>query len=190
MRDTDYSAATTLEEMFDIYKSTWGETTKHRNDALIECARDSESISELGINQGSSFCMLMLQNPKKIVGVDITLKKWQKGISYPAVEPLALEYMKRNPMEYVLYEGSSTDKKSVHKVDMLHIDSLHSSAHLTRELKMHADSINKYICFHDIKQNKYELWKVIERFLNDNPQWKLKTFYDEGKCGHVEIERA
>ena len=190
MRDTDYSAATTLEEAYNIYKATWGETTAHRNNALIECAKDSESISELGVNQGSSFIMLMMQNPKKIVGVDITLGKWKNGITYPGLEPLALEYMERNPIEYILYEGSSTDKQSVHKVDMLHIDSLHNPAHLTRELKMHANSVNKYICFHDIKQKDYQLWKVVERFLNDHHQWKLKGFYDEGNCGHVEIERA
>jgi len=193
MRDTDYNAAKTLEQAYKIYEDSWGETTAHRNNALIECAKDSESISELGVNQGSSFMMLMMQNPKKIVGVDITLKKWRKGnpsLGYQALEPLALQYMKANPMEYIMYEGSSADKKSVHNVDMLHIDSLHSPSHLTQELKVHADSVNKYIAFHDIKQNGYALWKVIERFLNDNPQWKLRTFYDEGKCGHVEIERA
>jgi hypothetical protein len=197
MRDTNYNSAETLEDVWSLYQETFingvAPTTEHRNNALIECAKDSESISELGVNQGSSFIMLMMQNPKKIVGVDVTLKKWRGGNKkedLKALEPLALEYMRRNPMEYIMYEGSSTDKKSVHKVDMLHIDSLHYPSHLTRELQMHADSVNKYIAFHDIKQNGYALWKVIERFLNDNPQWKLKTFYDEGKCGHVEIERV
>jgi len=193
MRDTDYNAAKTLEQAYRIYQDSWSETTAHRNNALIECAKDSESISELGVNQGSSFMMLMIQNPKKIVGVDITLNKWRKGnssLGYQALEPLALQYMKANPMEYIMYQGSSADKKSVHNVDMLHIDSLHDPKHLAKELQMHSESVNKYIAFHDIKQNGYALWKVIERFLNDNSQWKLKAFYDEGKCGHVEIERA
>ena len=46
------------------------------------------------------------------------------------------------------------------------------------------------MAFHDIKQNNYELWKVIQEFLANNKDWKLKNFYDkEGKCGHVEIEK-
>ncbi len=190
MRDTDYNSAKTLEDVYSIYESIWDEHTRHRNNALMECARDSESVSELGVNQGSSFIIMMMQNPKKIIGVDVTLKKWRHGKDYNALEPLALEYMKRNPMEYILYEGSSTDAKAVHKVDMLHIDSDHRPGHLRKELQVHAESVNKYIAFHDIKQKDYELWKVVEQFLNDSPQWKLKTYYDGGTCGHVEIQRV
>lgn len=189
MKDTDYNSATKLEDILEISSKDWSDSTKARNDALMELAADSESVSELGVNQGTSFSFLMLQNPKKIVGVDITLKKWKYGLKYKPLEPLALEYIERNPMEYITFEGSSHNPSSVFKVDMLHIDSFHSASHLSKELDLHASYINKYIAFHDIKQNDYELWKVIEKFLNNNKQWELKTFYDEGKCGFVTIKR-
>ena len=74
MKDTDYNSATKLEDILEISSKDWSDSTKARNDALMELAADSESVSELGVNQGTSFSFLMLQNPKKIVGVDITLK--------------------------------------------------------------------------------------------------------------------
>ena len=196
MRDTDYREAKKLEDILEISKRTWSEHSEARNGCLINLAKESDSISELGINQGTSFIFMMLQNPKKIVGVDINLKKWRNGGDYPALEPLALEYMKEHPMEYIMYEGSSHDKASVHNVDMLHIDSLHKPNHLHIELKMHAESVNKYIVFHDTKLgnretgNQYALWRVVEKFLNDTPQWELLEHYTEGKCGYAAIKRT
>jgi len=196
MRDTDYRQAKKLEDVLKISKKDWSIHSETRNNCLMRLAKDSESVSELGVNQGTSFIFMMLQNPKKIVGVDLTLKKWRTGGTYPALEPLALEYMKEHPMEYIMYEGSSTDKESVHNVDMLHIDSLHKASHLRKELKMHAESVNKYIAFHDTKLSngetggQFALWRVVEQFLNDNPQWELEEHYTEGKCGHAAIRRV
>ena len=196
MRDTDYRQAKKLEDILKISKTDWNIHLETRNNCLMRLAKDSESVSELGVNQGTSFVFMMLQNPKKIVGVDITLKKWRNGGTYPALEPLAIEYMKKHPMEYIMYEGSSTDKESVHNVDMLHIDSLHKASHLQKELKMHAESVNKYIAFHDTKLSngetggQYALWRVVEQFLNDNPQWELEEHYTGGKCGYAAIKRT
>jgi len=181
MRDTDYRQAKKLEDVIEISKRDWSIHSETRNNCLMRLAKDSESVSELGVNQGSSFIFMMLQNPKKIVGVDLTLKKWRTGGTYPALEPL---------------RGSSTDKKSVYNVDMLHIDSLHKASHLRKELKMHAESVNKYIAFHDTKLGngetggQFALWRVVEQFLNDNPQWELEEHYTEGKCGHAAIRRV
>jgi len=189
MKHTNYSSAKTLQDVYDIQHHICDDgegPTWHRNMALMECAKDSESIMELGINQGSSFVLMMMQNPKKIIGVDVNTNSWFKGGLYE----LASEYATNNNIEVEILKMSSTDPKSIRNVDMLHIDSLHNPKHLKGELKLHAPHVNKYIAFHDIKQNNYELWKVIQEFLANNKDWKLKNFYDkEGKCGHVEIEK-
>ena len=190
MRHTNYDEAKNLQDVYEIYKQTWDEHTTNRNEMLMKCAKECDSISEFGINQGSSFILLMMQNPKKIIGVDIHLNYWKRGGSYKPLEPLAKDYMKDNPMEYILHERSSHDLETVHDVDMLHIDSEHSADHLHKELEIHAHHVNKYICFHDIKQNNFELWRVIQYFIQKNRKWVLKHYYDGGTCGNVVIQKT
>jgi hypothetical protein len=197
MKDTNYNSAKTLEDVLTINSQEWSEHCKPRNEMLMQLASEVESVGELGVNQGTSFCFLMLQKPKKIVGVDISLKKWRLGsMTSMALEPLALEFMKENPMEYKMYECSSTNTKCVNDLDMLHIDSLHHPNHLQQELDIHASRVNRYIAFHDTKlknretTGEYALWKVVDRFLNDHPEWELKEHYTEGRVGHAAIQRT
>ena len=188
MKHTDYSSAKTLQDVYNIQKRACSNGTGHtwkRNEALIECAKDSESIMELGVNQGSAFILMMMQNPKKIIGVDINIESWLNG----GLAHLSEEYSTANNIEVEILELSSTHPDSVRNVDMLHIDSLHDGSHLRAELNLHAKHVNKFIAFHDIKQNKFELWKVVKDFLKNNKDWKTKIFYDEGKCGHAVIEK-
>tara|TARA_B100000085_G_C18393443_1_gene451427 strand:- start:140 stop:721 length:582 start_codon:yes stop_codon:yes gene_type:complete len=191
MRHINFDSAKTLQDVHDIQKNLYPEETWHRCEALMECARDSESIMEFGVNQGCSLVLMLLQNPKKIIGVDPQIAAWNKGRSYKPLSILAEEYAKENNIEIEFLAMSSTNPKTVRSVDMLHIDSLHTPKHLRKELKLHAQHIKKYIAFHDIKQDNYALWKVVEDFLSNNEDWKLKNMYDEkGTCGHAEIERV
>ena len=72
---------------------------------------------------------------------------------------------------------------------MLHIDSYHKSWYLKKELALHASHVSKYIAFHDIKQNNWELWRVVEKFVNDNPEWEVESKYEGGTCGYAVIKR-
>lgn len=197
MRDTDYSEAKTLDDIFEINRKEWDKPLQDRNELLMDLASKSESICELGINQGTSFALMMLQKPKLCVGVDIHLWKWRFGNQgIPPLAPLAEKFAAENGMELKMHEGSSIAKKAVHKVDMLHIDSLHKPTHLENELRMHATAIKKYIVFHDTKLDnretggEYAMWKVVEKFLEDNDQWELIEHYTEGKAGHAAIKRV
>lgn len=197
MKDIDYNAAETLEDVLEIEKTVWDEHLKARNEMLMDLASKSETINELGINQGTSFVLMMLQKPKKIVGVDIHLWKWRKGVNH--IEPLAPraeQFCKENDIELVMYEGNSIAKRAVHKVDLLHIDSKHTKAHLTQELIMHAHAVQKYIAFHDTNLDNretggaYALWEVVEKFLEDHhDEWELLERYLPGKAGHAVIKR-
>lgn len=196
MRDTDYNDATSLEDVLEINKKEWDEPLQVRNELLMDLASKSESICELGINQGTSFAIMMIQKPKLCVGVDTNLKKWRQGRDFKPLAPLAEDFAETHGMELKMWEGNSTAKRAVHKVDMLHIDSLHRPSHLEQELRMHATAIKKYIVFHDTKLDnretggEYALWKVVEKFLDGNEQWELMEHYKEGKAGHAAIKRV
>ena len=132
---------------------------------------------------------MMLQNPKKIIGVDIDLNNWNVGAGFKPLAPIAKKYADENNIDLEMIQTDSTDPVSTRNVDMLHIDSLHDPNHLNEELILHNQYIKKYIAFHDIKQGDWALWKVIEKFLKNMTEWKLKVKYNEGKCGHAVIER-
>ena len=55
MRDTDYRQAKKLEDILKISKKDWNIHLETRNNCLMRLAKDSESVSELGVNQGTSF---------------------------------------------------------------------------------------------------------------------------------------
>lgn len=152
---------------------------------LMDLAKESETIRELGTCQGCTLAAMIMQNPKSITGVDLDKK------AFDPARKLFEDYAAENEIKFRFLNKSSIDPSTVMPVDLLFIDSLHSPAHLTEELRLHASSVNKYIAFHDTKIRDYGLWKVIERFLNSMPGigWKLKKHYTEGRQGHVIIER-
>ena len=99
MKQQNFDEAVTLQDIHDITKKECDNGKGHtwmRNLELMECASKCETIMELGINQGTSLILMMLQNPKKVIGVDIDLKHWRRGAGFKPLEPLAIEYAKEN----------------------------------------------------------------------------------------------
>ena len=188
MKYTDYSSAITLEQAHEIDKksSVWDKNLQSRCDQLQECVRDPEVnvVSEFGVYRGSSLIQMILANPMKIIAVDPNLSRLREH-NLTLIE----SYASLHDIEIELIEAMSVNEKAIREVDFLHIDSLHEPNYLAKELDMHSNYVSKYIMFHDIKQNKWELWKVIEKFLQKNSTWKLKTKYEKGSCGYAVIER-
>ena len=192
MKQQNFNDVVRLQDVYDITKKECDNGKGHtwaRNLDLMNFASNSESIMELGVNQGTSLALMMLQNPKKIIGVDIDLNNWNVGAGFKPLAPIAKKYADENNIDLEMIQTDSTDPVSTRNVDMLHIDSLHDPNHLNEELILHNQYIKKYIAFHDIKQGDWALWKVIEKFLKNMTEWKLKVKYNEGKCGHAVIER-
>jgi len=189
MKHVDYSSALTLEQAHAIDKKNpiWDENLQSRCDQLQECARDPDVniVSEFGVYRGSSLIPIILTNPKKVIAVDTELRRLKQ-------HNLALieAYAKQHNIEIELIEAMSINEKSIRTVDFLHIDSLHEPNYLAKELDMHSSYVSKYIMFHDIKQNNWELWNVIDKFLKKSSLWKLKTKYEKGSCGYAVIERV
>ena len=195
MRHTNYSKAETLEEVHEINKSTWGYNLTERYNDLMDCAKECETIKELGINQGSSLDALLMCKPKHITGIDITLSAWKNGSNDggPGLEERAIKYCEKNNIKLETMECSSIDPKCASEVDMLHIDSLHNAGHLAQELQLHGPLVKKYIVFHDTAVNNYELYNEVKRWISNNPGWAEKKHYHispDGRCvGHLVIEK-
>lgn len=79
--------------------------------------------------------------------------------------------------------------------DLLFIDTLHTATQLRAELTRHANSIRHYIVLHDTTTFGQHgegggdgLWKAIDEFLTERPEWVLRTHYPHNN-GLTVLER-
>lgn len=156
--------------------------------ALLKCANDPDVniIKELGVCQGVTLAAMLMANPKKITGVDITSKYYNPYRTHFD------KYAKENNIDFEFIEGSSIDQKNVSQCDLLHIDSLHEPNHLAKELKMHAPYVNKYIVFHDtanFKTSKGLLVAIAHYITFEDQSWKIIDHYPH-RVGYTVIERV
>ncbi len=188
MRATDYSSHTSLESVVASLYHEVSEYSIKRSQCIAHAAKDCGSAMELGVFQGSCFALIYtnLKHPKELYGIDIRTQPFLTG----GLKPLFDEYSKRHRSTYTIIETSSINKKSVRTVDFLHIDSLHTPAHLEKELALHSPNIRKYIAFHDINQKNSRLGIVVKDFVKHNKEWEISEYYDKGKCGHALVRRV
>ncbi len=66
------------------------------------------------------------------------------------------------------------DRFEIEPTDLLFIDTDHKYEQCSKELKMHADKVKKFIIFHDTVTFGAELNKAIEEFLDKNHNWMLQ----------------
>jgi len=185
----DFSACTTLEDLFAVTKSHQS-LNKHetlRDAALAKYATGCKVVKELGVFQGVTFGrFLSLDGVEEVVGVDISFDLYRSKI-----KDIIDSYAEANKKKVTLLEMSSTDNRSVSPCDFLHIDSIHKTPHLLKELALHASSVSSRIAFHDVNQNGRALYSVVAKFVNvlEPNTWEIIEDYDQGKCGFTVIER-
>jgi len=186
----DVRHAKTLEEFYSELTrlqagAHGGEYVEHHN-ALVKCAKECEVIKEIGVCQGATFAALLMQHPKKLIGMDNYPKH------YYNYQKLFDDYAKEHNVDLEFIEGDSHDPKHVHEVDMLHIDSLHTPAHLIGELRLHAPKVRKYIVFHDTANYKTTkgLFPTIAKYITEEEQkWRVIDHYIQ-RVGYTVIERV
>jgi len=171
MINVDLSHVTTLQEFYDEIIS--GQAEAHgvdyheQHDAIRRYLHPSDTYMELGTHQGSTAARAMLNNPKKVILVDISMEKYNKFL-----KPIAEKYCLANNIELVVHECSSTDSTCVHKTDILLIDSVHNSHHMQKELQLHGNNVSKYIIAHDTsivnRRPNESLYQCIMQFANNN----------------------
>lgn len=144
-------------------------------DVLSSYAGKCESVTEFGFRGGCSFAALLSGKPKKATTYDLRFN-------------LALvDRFKALNMD-VSFKQADTATCNIENTDLLFIDSLHTYAHLSKELSRHADKVKNYLIFHDVVTfgsvgedgQKPGLRRAILEFMYKNRSWKV-DFYNK-KC--------
>lgn len=179
----DFTTCRNLQEFYDTACDLF--TKEYGIDFILywqhihQLARHCDSYKELGAFQGVSAAAAMLGNP---------------GMHY--VELVDVTFERLLPHQQVfktfagrlnLYQISSVSSDiSVVPVDMMLVDSLHTAAHVSKELEIHAPHVKKYIVFHDAKYKPIK--QVIDKFVSKNKAWQYLT-YDDRSFGYAVIEK-
>lgn len=144
----DFSHCTTLQQFYDdivaVQKEAHGQLyTAHHAD-LIDLMLQCKSYKELGVNQGATAAAVLLQSPKYIELVDITLTNFNES------RHLFERFAQDNDITLSIKEiGSTNPKLDITECDLLFVDSLHFIWHIEQELQIHAPKTNKFIVIHD-----------------------------------------
>ena len=118
---------------------------------------------ELGTHQGATAACALLSGATSVTMVDISTKLVSPNFH------LFESYANNHDVDIELIEKNSADVTTVGDCDVLLIDSLHTPAHLKKELNIHAPSVREHIILHDtfskrgLSKVAYELegWKVL-----------------------------
>jgi hypothetical protein len=175
MINAELSHVTTLSEFHkEIVRQQTEAHGEHYCDhhAVIEkLAPECKSYLELGTHQGGTASCAILQKFNHVQLVDIDMHRYRKFL-----QPIAEQFSKNNNINLVVLESSSLDKKTTYNADLMLIDSVHNTKHMSKELAMHGNNIQKYILAHDThrlfgKVNT-SLYNTLENFCKTNP-WEV-----------------
>lgn len=141
------------------------------HDAIRKYSRGCHNYMEIGVHQGGTASVALLENFKRIQLVDIDLSRYNKFL-----KPLAESYAAENKIELVTKEIDGRTIGSLGYSDMLVIDSYHHAAHMQKELELHGATVRKYIIAHDtaIVNGKPDdqLYRCIKTWAEQNG-WKV-----------------
>lgn len=171
MINVDLSHVKSLQDFYDSIiagqAEAHGADYHEQHDAIRRYLQPNDTYMELGTHQGSTAARAMLNNPKKVVLVDISMEKYNKFL-----KPIAEEYCSENNIELVIHECSSTDGQCTHKTDILLIDSVHQRSHMEKELELHGHNVSKYIIAHDTSiingRSNESLYQCVMEFAKNN----------------------
>ena len=178
----------TLQQRFERVKNERRDINEHL-DTLLDYAKKCDVIVELGANEGISTTAFAYANSKEFYSYD-----------YIGPNPMLQELIDICEKEEVNLEFTLADSREIEipECDLLFIDTLHIYDQLAEELKLHANKAKKYILIHDTETFKTKgvvegtegLWKAVEEFLEENPQWQIKRHYTNNNGLTVLEKRA
>ncbi len=137
------------------------------HDEIKNRLQGCDSYTEFGINQGATLASAMLGNPARVRAYDIKLG-W-----YTQAAHLFQQYAAEHSIDYAVTE-SDTLICTIDPVDVLYIDTRHKQNHLTEELSIHGDKVNRFIIFHDTFAQP-RLKKSVLQYVAENKVWGVVT---------------
>lgn len=151
------------------------------HDAITKYAEGCTSYKELGTHQGATAAAACRAGFKTVTLVDRSHYRFEPN------RTVFEAYCKNNGVELNVIESDSTHKRTVNDVDVLLIDSKHTYQHCKKELRLHAESVQKYIIFHDTAA-KPELKQAVNEFVSNNVEWDIVEDFTDN-VGYTVIGR-
>lgn len=179
----------TIDELFQTRKNSSYNINQHL-ETLKSYGADCDSITEFGTHIGYSTTAFIASRCPKIRCYDIAHKlDWTTKLREMA-EEVGVD------IEFI---GGDTGQQRIEPVDLLFIDSLHTGAHLRKELFNCGDQAKRYIILHDTeicgwndmpssKNHPQGLKSALIDFLLANPHWFIREHY-KNNCGLTVLER-
>lgn len=175
-------------------------------------AEDCEHVTEMGVRTVVSSYAFAVAKPKTYVSIDFVHPSEFGSEVANRLNDIS-DYCSKNDINFTFIVGDTT-KITIQPTDLLFIDTLHCYGQLTKELKLHADKVKKYLIFHDTDQltygftddytisnpnilpdpslyveGKVGLVAAINDFLNEHPEWKMHKIYSNC-CGITVLKRV
>ena len=160
---------------------------------LRKYAEQCNHVTEMGTRFAISTFALLIANPNKVVSIDMNyhfFKPYENEIN---------NFANQCGTSFQFIEDDVL-KMDIEQTDMLFIDTLHTYNQLSKELRKHEKSVNKWIVLHDtitfgerdedFYQNgnisdevsnqlveKRGLYTALTDFLEENKNWKIKEHF-------------
>lgn len=172
--------------------------------ALIKYGSECDTITEMGVRWITSTWAFLGCAPDSLISYDMNdPSTWAEGSIHMSGDAVSRGFNKIQDvydvandfcLNFKFIQANVLDVE-IEETDLLFLDTWHSYKQLKAELKLHAPKVKKYLVFHDtttyanIDETNYEdlgaewkaegigIWRAIEEFLQDNPQWILEQRY-------------
>ena len=170
-----------LHETDDGERSTHGPGYCNHHDEIKRLAPECESYRELGVMQGATSACAAVAGILDQQLIDIEDYQWT---------PYKHLWDNFEGLKYVYHKKSSLTPQMINlpKVDLMLVDSMHNYGHVTQELKIHAQTVNKYIIFHDTSKPTDQVYRAVTDFCMTNSAWQVIR-RDENSVGFATIKR-
>lgn len=146
-----------LLETFQILLRTPSNISEHM--PMLAMLGRGRSVVEFGFSTGRSATAFLAGGCAKLVSYDIL-------DCSAAAAPL-----KSERFTFVQADSAAVE---IEECDVLFIDSLHTGAHLTKELTKHAGKARQMIAMHDTWCRKFkDMHAAVDRFLAAHPEWRV-----------------
>ena len=189
-----------LEKIVNLMYEFPGDINEHIP-TLIKYGSECETITEMGVRWITSTWAFLGCAPTKLISYDMRdPSTWDVGGNGENQGIISRGYNNIKEVYKIADEFSLNFKFiqanvleiEIEETDLLFLDTWHSYKQLKAELKLHSSKAKKYIIFHytttyaTVDETNYEelgpewkaegigIWKAIEEFLQNNPQWVLE----------------
>lgn len=165
----------TIEEIYERNCKKHCDINKHLP-TLKEYASGVDHVTEFGVRRGISTSAFLAGKPKVLVSYDIDNKKFKNHKTFKSLAK------KKTKFKFIV---ADVLKIAIDETDILFIDTLHTYNQLSKELKLHAKKVRKYMIFHDTETFGYKgedgkspgLRQAIEEFLKENKNWHTEKVF-------------